>query len=58
MTADTPVDLVFVNFIESEVLQIVNSVQNTTNYTKADVQQYSPLLADAVLGVYAQGKWN
>ena len=58
MTNDTPIDLVFVNFIESDVLSILNSVQSTTNYTSADVSLYTPTLADAVLGLYAQATWN
>ena len=58
MTSDTAIDLVFVDFIESEVLSILNSVQSATNYTSADVSSYTPTLADAVLGLYAQAMWN
>ncbi|KAG8220507.1 5'-nucleotidase [Butyriboletus roseoflavus] len=58
VTSDTPLDLVFVNFIESTVLRILNSVQSATNYTSADVSLYTPTLADAVLGLYAQAMWN
>ncbi|KAI9573256.1 Metallo-dependent phosphatase-like protein [Boletus coccyginus] len=58
VTGDTPIDLVFMNFIESSVLKILNSVQNTTNYTSADVSVYTPTLANAVLGLYAQAMWN
>ncbi|KAF8420578.1 Metallo-dependent phosphatase-like protein [Boletus edulis BED1] len=58
VTGDTPIDLIFVDFIESEVLGILNSVQSTTNYTSADVSLYTPTLADAVLGLYAQAIWN
>jgi len=58
VTGDTPIDLVFVDFIESSVLKILNSVQNTTNYTSADVSLYTPTLANAVLGLYAQAMWN
>ncbi|KAG6382133.1 Metallo-dependent phosphatase-like protein [Boletus reticuloceps] len=58
VTGDTPIDLIFVDFIESDVLGILNSVQSTTNYTSADVSLYTPTLADAVLGLYAQAMWN
>lgn len=55
---DTPIDLVFVDFIEDQLLQILNSVQTSRNYTTSDVSQYSPILANAALGLYAQAKWN
>ena len=58
VTSATPVDLVFVDFIESDVLQILNAVQSATTYTSSDVSLYSPTLADAVLGLYAQAMWN
>ncbi|KAG9312319.1 Metallo-dependent phosphatase-like protein [Chiua virens] len=58
VTDATPIDLVFVNFIESDVLSILNRVQNATSYTSSDVSLYTPTLADAVLGLYAQAQWN
>ncbi|KAF8557876.1 hypothetical protein OG21DRAFT_1406257 [Imleria badia] len=58
VTSDTPIDLVFVDFIKNTVLSILNSVQSTTKYTSSDVSQYTPTLADAVLGLYAQAMWN
>jgi len=58
VTNDTPIDLVFVDFIESDVLSILNSLQSATNYTTADVSLYSPVLADVALGLYAQAAWN
>ncbi|GLB37901.1 putative ser thr protein phosphatase [Lyophyllum shimeji] len=57
-TADTPIDLVFVDFIESQLLGILNTVQTTKTYTKDDVSQYSPFLTNQVLGIYAQNAWN
>lgn len=53
-----PIDLVFVDFIEDQLLSILNSLQTTKNYTEADVQSYSPILANAVLGLYAQKAWS
>lgn len=58
VTSDTLIDLVFIDFIESDVLNILNGVQNTTTYTSADVSLYTPTLANAVLGLYAQAMWN
>lgn len=58
MTNDVPIDLVFVDFTESQVLQVLNSLQSTKNYTKSDVLEYSPLLTNEVLGLFAQAKWN
>lgn len=55
---DTPIDLVFVDFIEAQLLGILNGLQNAQNYTTADVSLYSPTLANAALGMYAQGVWN
>ena len=58
VTNDVPIDLVFVDFTESQVLQVLNSLQSTKNYTKSDVLEYSPLLTNEVLGLFAQAKWN
>ncbi|KIJ66131.1 hypothetical protein HYDPIDRAFT_174819 [Hydnomerulius pinastri MD-312] len=58
VTDDTPIDLVFVDFIESQLLGILNGLQNEKNYTEADVSLYSPILANAALGLYAQAMWN
>lgn len=58
VTNDTPIDLVFVDFIEADVIALLNKLQKTTNYTTSDVQQYSPILANAALGLYAQSAWN
>lgn len=55
---DTSIDLVFVDFIETQLLSILNSIQTTKNYSASDVQSYSPILANAALGLYAQAKWN
>ena len=58
MTDDTPIDLVFVDFIESQLLGILNGLQSVKNYTTADVSLYSPTLANVALGLYAQAAWN
>ncbi|KAI0343630.1 hypothetical protein BDW22DRAFT_1328874 [Trametopsis cervina] len=58
VTDDTPIDFVFVDFIEAQLLGILNKVQTAKNYTKADVQSYTPILANAALGLFAEQKWN
>ena len=58
VTDDTPIDFVFVDFIEDDVLTILNKVQTAQNYTEADVQSYTPVLASEALGIYAQEAWN
>ncbi|KAI0076521.1 hypothetical protein K474DRAFT_1662882 [Panus rudis PR-1116 ss-1] len=55
---DAPVDLVFVDFIEAQLLQVLNSLQTEKTFTTADVQPYTDVLASAVLGIFAQEKWN
>ncbi|PPQ78988.1 hypothetical protein CVT25_002272 [Psilocybe cyanescens] len=55
---DAPIDLVFVDFIESQLLQILNSVQSAKTFSTADVASYSPILANEALGLYAQSAWN
>ncbi|KAI0753174.1 Metallo-dependent phosphatase-like protein [Daedaleopsis nitida] len=55
---DAPVDLVFVDFIETQLLQILNGLQTAKTYAQADVLPYTDVLANAVLGLYAQQYWN
>jgi len=52
---DTPFDLVFVAFIQTQLLGILNSVQTSKNYISSDVGSYSPILGNAG---FAQSKWN
>ncbi|KAI0741024.1 Metallo-dependent phosphatase-like protein [Earliella scabrosa] len=58
LTDDTPIDLVFVDFIQSQLLEILNGLQSERTYTTADVIPYTDVLASAVLGIYAQQYWN
>ncbi|KAF7295363.1 Metallophos domain-containing protein [Mycena indigotica] len=55
---DTIVDLVFVDFIQTQLLSIVNSVQSAKVFTTADVLPYTNVLATEILGIYAQHAWN
>jgi len=54
---DTAIDLVFVDFIESDILRITSQLSGKT-FTESDVQSYTPIAADAMLGVFAQQAWN
>ncbi|KAH7909661.1 Metallo-dependent phosphatase-like protein [Hygrophoropsis aurantiaca] len=58
VTDSTPIDLVFVDFIETQLLGIVNGLQTDMNYTSSDVQLYSNVLGNEALGIYAQVAWN
>ncbi|KAJ3935973.1 MAG: Metallo-dependent phosphatase-like protein [Lentinula lateritia] len=58
LSNDSLVDLVFVDFIQEQLLEILNEVQNATTYTDADVASYTDVLSNAVLGLYAQHAWN
>lgn len=58
VSSDAPIDLVFVDFISSQLLEILNSIQTSKKYTQADVQSYSPILGNEALGLYAQAAWN
>ncbi|KAJ8697154.1 hypothetical protein PTI98_006952 [Pleurotus ostreatus] len=58
VTSDTPIDLIFVDFIQDQLLNVLNSVQKDRVFSADDVQVYSPLLTNQVFGVYAQEAWN
>ncbi|GJF00129.1 metallo-dependent phosphatase-like protein [Phanerochaete sordida] len=58
VTDDTPIDLVFINFIEDDVLSVLNGLQTQKNFSDADVLSYSPILANEALGLFALKAWN
>lgn len=58
VTDDTPIDFVFIDFIESQLLGVLNSVQTNQVYTTTDVLTYSPFLTNEVFGIFAQAAWN
>ncbi|KAJ4496699.1 Metallo-dependent phosphatase-like protein [Lentinula lateritia] len=58
LSNDSLVDLVFVDFIQEQLLEILNEVQNATTYTDSDVASYTDVLSNVVLGLYAQHAWN
>ncbi|TFK66050.1 hypothetical protein BDN72DRAFT_163954 [Pluteus cervinus] len=55
---DAPVDLVFVDFIQSQLIPVLNTLQKDKVYANSDVASYSPILANAALGLYAQSAWS
>ncbi|KAF7363627.1 Metallophos domain-containing protein [Mycena sanguinolenta] len=55
---DAPIDLVFVDFIEAQLIGILNGLQTAKVYTTADVSLYTSVLASEALGIYAQQEWN
>ncbi|KAF4563090.1 hypothetical protein EYR40_007191 [Pleurotus pulmonarius] len=58
VSPDTPIDLIFVDFIEKQLVGILNRLQTDKAYAASDVQEYSKILTNEVLGVYAQAAWN
>ncbi|KAJ4471596.1 Metallo-dependent phosphatase-like protein [Lentinula aciculospora] len=46
---DTLIDFVFVDFIQEQLLEILNEVQNTTTYSDSDVESYTDVLSNQVL---------
>ncbi|KAI0321945.1 5'-nucleotidase, partial [Amylostereum chailletii] len=55
---DAPIDLVFTDFEQGQVLDVLNALQSERVFTAADVASYSPILIDAVVGVFAKEAWN
>ncbi|KAI0031972.1 Metallo-dependent phosphatase-like protein [Vararia minispora EC-137] len=51
-------DFVFDDYIVSDVVRILNSVQSATTYTASEAALYSETLLDEVLGVFAQAEWK
>jgi hypothetical protein len=57
-TSDSPIDLVFLDFIAPQVLPLLNTLQTAKVYSTADVQSYTDIATNEVLGLYAQQAWN
>ncbi|KDN47037.1 hypothetical protein RSAG8_03814, partial [Rhizoctonia solani AG-8 WAC10335] len=62
LSDDTLVDLVFLDFFEPDVLQIVNdlSIGTSKTYSASDVQQYGSgdLLTNTIYGIFAAAEWK
>lgn len=55
---DSPIDIVFVDFIETQLIQILNGLQTEKIYTTDDISLYSHVLSSEILAIYAQAAWN
>ncbi|KAJ7854220.1 hypothetical protein B0H14DRAFT_3651408 [Mycena olivaceomarginata] len=55
---DALIDLVFVDFIETQLIGIPSGLQSENVYTTADVAKYTSLPASEALGIYAEQVWN
>ncbi|KAK0202998.1 Metallo-dependent phosphatase-like protein [Desarmillaria ectypa] len=58
VSKDTLIDFVFVDFVVDQVVETLNIVQSDKEYTSGDVETYSTLQTNEVLGIYAQFAWN
>ncbi|KAJ6532281.1 Metallo-dependent phosphatase-like protein [Mycena vulgaris] len=52
------VDLIFVDFIQAQLIRTLNEVQTARVYSLADALVYSPTRTNEVLRMYAQVAWN
>lgn len=55
---DATVDVVFVDFIENQVITVLNQLAGTAAFDASMVMQYSTLANNQVFGKYAQMAWN
>ncbi len=55
---DTLIDFVFVDFIEAQLLETLNTVQTDKVYQTSDVSTYSAVELNEIMGLYAQYAWN
>ncbi|KAJ7265403.1 Metallo-dependent phosphatase-like protein [Mycena haematopus] len=53
-----PIDLIFVDFIQAQVIRTLNEVQTARVYSRADAAVYSGVRSNEVLGLYAKVAWN
>lgn len=54
----TGIDVIFVDFFQSTVLSILNSLQSEKNYTQEDVEVYNTLSTQDLYPLYAAKKWQ
>ncbi|KAH9976377.1 Metallo-dependent phosphatase-like protein [Lactifluus volemus] len=57
-SSETEIDVVFDEFIWDDVLQILNKLQTSKEYTDGDVKLYTSILLNQVLGVFGEAEWN
>ncbi|KAG2065012.1 hypothetical protein BDR04DRAFT_1109194 [Suillus decipiens] len=56
------IDLVFLDYLGSRVIKVLNDLQKEKKYTSEDVEKskspYSATRTNEVLGIHARDKWN
>ncbi|KAL1672005.1 Metallo-dependent phosphatase-like protein [Schizophyllum commune] len=55
---DTLIDFVFVDFIDDQIVETLNSITGEEKFSVDDLASYSPVLTNELLGFYAQLAWN
>lgn len=55
--ADDKVDVIFLDFIASNVVRILNSIQTDRNYTAAEVAPYNQYTTQDIYPLYAEQVW-
>ncbi|TRM68855.1 Metallo-dependent phosphatase-like protein [Schizophyllum amplum] len=55
---ETLVDFVFVDFIDDQIVETLNSIVGEEQFSVNDLTSYSPVLTNELLGFYAQMAWN
>jgi hypothetical protein len=58
MTGSFTAKFVLTALNEARMLTISSPTHGNKNYTMEDVEEYSPLKTNQILGIYAQSKWN
>ena len=48
----------FVNFIDDQIVETLNSITGEEKFSVDDLASYSPVLTNELLGFYAQLAWN
>ncbi|KAF8308282.1 hypothetical protein DL93DRAFT_2220316 [Clavulina sp. PMI_390] len=51
-------DVVFLEFFESSMLEVLNSLQTEKHFTTSDVSLYGNARANTAFGIFAETKWN
>lgn len=55
---DTLIDFVFVDFIDDQIVETLNSISGEEKFSVDDLASYTPVLTNELLGFYAQLAWN
>lgn len=58
LQATDQMDVVFLDFFESQILSIVNSLQTAKTFTTDDVLPYGNAATNTVYGIFAEAKWK